>query len=77
MHWMLFLGLGLAVGGGFMFLLSHIVGEIPAKWPFEPINRHDEPDRFSFWQDIYGGVSAVGVLLLLAVLVLRSFGWPV
>jgi hypothetical protein len=70
------IGLGLAVVGGYPFLLSHIAGEIPAKWPFEPINRHDEPERFAFWQDVSGGVLALGVILLLAFATMRKFGWP-
>jgi hypothetical protein len=63
----LFIGIGLTLVGGYAFLLSHIVGEIPAKWPFHPISRHDEPERFAFWQDVSGGVLAVGIILLTAV----------
>ena len=75
MTFLLFIVLGAALVGGYMFFLSHIVGEIPAKWPFHPISRHDEPERFAFWQDVSGGVFAFGLLLISAVLVLRWSGW--
>ena len=58
------LGLALTVVGGYAFGVSEIVGEIPRKWPFEPINRHDQPERFAFWRKVAGGALAIGVLLL-------------
>ena len=73
---LLFIALGAAFVGGYMFILSQVVGEIPAKWPFHPINRHDEPERFAFWQDVWGGVLAFGLLLISAVMALRWSGWP-
>jgi hypothetical protein len=67
MPWLLQLGLGLSLVGGFAFFASLIAGEIPRKWPFKPINRHDEPERFEFWQDVSGGALALGVIILLAL----------
>jgi hypothetical protein len=69
MSFLLFVGLGLTFVGGFTFAASHIVGEIPRKWPFEPISRHDEPKRFEFWQDVSGGAFALGIIILFALIV--------
>jgi hypothetical protein len=57
--------------GGYAFFLSHIVGEIPGSWPTGPINRHDEPERFEFWQDVSGGMFGFGLLLALIATILQ------
>ena len=71
-----FVGLGLTGVGGYAFLLGYIVGEIPAKWPFQPISRHDQPDRFAFWLDVSGGVLALGIILLIATGITKLLEWP-
>ena len=64
---MLFIsGLAATVGGGFVYFTSLISGKIMiSKLPYREINRHDEPERFRYWQNVSGGVLAVGVMLLL------------
>jgi hypothetical protein len=67
---LLFVGLASTACGGYMCLVSVFSGSIMiSNFPYREINRHEEPDRFRFWQRVAAGAFLFGV----SVLILRSF----
>jgi hypothetical protein len=59
------LGLGLVFIAAYGLLIALATASIPARWPFKPRHRDDDPDGYRLYLIGTAAMGAVGALLLL------------
>jgi hypothetical protein len=64
--------LALAGVGGFGLLICLICGETPAKWPFKPVSKRDDPETYEVYLTLYATAFVVGAILLAMVFLAKN-----